>query len=198
MRTLLPLALLLGLPLFASAQSSPDSLATAAAAPLALDTTAHARPVAATQLPLDSVTALMTAPDTALALLQPLSAPERYALGRANAKHDYHPPKGTFWIGMGTGFVAPTLLLPAPFPLGLVGSAGSAVAIGMVKPKPERLQASAQRPALLRDADYQKGYAHQARNKKLGRTMAGWGVGTALWVGALVITLAALLSGGFS
>ena len=142
---------------------------------------------------------LTTAPDSTLRLLQGLSSAERQQRGRADAKRHYKPGAGAFWAGFGTGVVTTIGAFSVVTPLPAVAlGAGGVVAIGARSPKPARLAATAPQPQLLRDADYQQGYAKGARGKKLGQTALGWGVGTLTTFGGLVVAAIILLSGGFS
>jgi hypothetical protein len=102
-----------------------------------------------------------------------------------------------FWAGFGTGLLTTAGLVTAGVPGSAVGM-GGAVGLGVSGPKPARLAASAPQPQLLRDADYQQGYARGARGKKMGRVALGWGVGTVASLGTLLVMVLVALSGGFS
>ncbi|RTQ45879.1 hypothetical protein EJV47_23910 [Hymenobacter gummosus] len=194
------LALLLALPTLAGAQQLPDSTLAAASLPpmLAADSTLSALAEAARPadtLRTDTLTLRAAAPDTSLSALRGLSATERRRLGRDDAKRHYRPGKGVFWMGVGAGTVAPITLMPFTGVLGFVAGAGGAVAVGATKANQERLHATAPQPALLRDADYRRGYTQKAQGKRMGKAALGWGVGTVATFGTLIAVLAVLLSG---
>ncbi|GAB2962920.1 hypothetical protein GCM10027048_34570 [Hymenobacter coalescens] len=155
---------------------------------------------AALDQPMDSVaapdSARTAAPDSLSPILLGLNAEQRHALGRTDAKRHYRPSKGVFWGALGTGVVTPFLMHFSP--LSLAASAGVAVAIGASGPKPARLQAGAPHPELLRDQDYYQGYARQARQKKIGKAAAGWGIGTGVTFVSVFILAIIALSNGFS
>lgn len=185
------IAPLLFLPFWATAQSAADS--TAPAAPVV-------RPLAAASpaAGLPDSTVVKAAADTTLQRLQGLSAEERRELGRTDAKRGYRP-KGAFWAGMGVGLLTtPLLATGVGLPVTAAGSLGGALAVGSAGPKEDKLQASAPQPALLRDADYHKGYKQQASKRKSGRVMLGWGTGLVVSFVGLVVAVAIALSGGFS
>ncbi|OON68198.1 hypothetical protein [Hymenobacter sp. CRA2] len=186
--------LLLSLPWLASAQvAAPD---TAAVALVSRATPALADSVALPVLPTDTIpSATAAAPDSVPAALRGLSAEERMQRGRADAGQHYRP-RGAFWAGFGAGTVVPALGLATVGPVGIVGGLGTAVGIGAVRPKAQKLQRSAPEPELLRDPDYYRGYSAKASGRHLGKTMLGWGVGTVVGLATLITVLAIALSGG--
>ncbi|RAK68142.1 hypothetical protein [Hymenobacter edaphi] len=192
--------LLLSLPLLAGAQAPPDSTVTATSVVAALPAAAVPSPpaalVAAAALP-DTPRVALSAPDTALAALQRLSAAAREQRGRADAKRHFRPSRAIFWGSFGAGFVTPPAFIVTANPAVLLPLGGVAV-LGAVGPSPERIRASAPRPQLLRDADYQRGYVRKASNKKVSRALVGWGVGATTAMVAVTVALVALFSGGIS
>ncbi|UOQ53732.1 hypothetical protein [Hymenobacter cellulosivorans] len=104
-----------------------------------------------------------------------LSRQEAMQRGAADARKYFRAP-GAFW-----GTYGATLLNPMA---GLV----TGVVVGNVRPLEYNL--TAPDPNLLKNPDYVRGYQRQAKNKKLGKAVAGFGAG----VGTLVVALAVLLT----
>ncbi|MCC3156531.1 hypothetical protein LJ737_04735 [Hymenobacter sp. 15J16-1T3B] len=193
MRSFLPLLLLLGLPLLADAQTVADTLV---ATPTALATALPDTLAPALALPAPD-SAVAAAPDTTLTALQGLSDVERRQRGRADAKKHYRPARGVFWGGLGMGVASPVASISGG-PLGFAGTLGGALGMGLAGPRPDKLQASAPQPELLRDPNYRQGYKLQASNKKLGKAILGWGIGATVAFAGLIVAVAVALSGGFS
>lgn len=187
--------LLLIFPLWAQAQTTPDSTTAHPVLTLApADTTVALPPASA---PADT-SAIQVAADTTRPGLQGLSAEERRLRGRADARQTYKP-KGMFWAGLGMGVAGAVVLsTPAGLPGAMVGGLGGTMAIAAAGPRPEKLRASAPHPELLQDPDYHKGYKQQASNQKVARMTLGWGAGTLASLTTIVALAVLLLSGGWS
>lgn len=126
-------------------------------------------------------------PDSTLPALRGLAGKERFALGQAHARQHFRPSKGIFWGGVGIGASSTVLTVPLGA-FATLGGVGGTVALGLKRPQPGPVHASAPQPELLRDADYQRGYEHAARMRKLGKSVAGYAVGsTVVALPALVL-----------
>lgn len=191
------LLLLLALPILARAQAArpADPAPTATLAQLAPPDTAGASAPAAPPLPADTtLPALASPPDTLPASFQGLSEAERRAQGRADARRHYRA-RGVFWAGAGLGLAVPVALTPVSTPaVGLAGGFGAALSLGLAGPSRAAIRATAPQPAYLSDASYRQGYAAKAYEKRLGKTMLGWGVGTATLLTAAIIALSVVFS----
>lgn len=114
-----------------------------------------------------------------------LTDKQREKLGRTDAHQYYKPGPGPFWAGAGLGLLTTAGLVTTTAPVSLV-ALGGAVATGVSGPKAARLVASNPQPQLLQDAAYHKGYVREARGKRLGQTMLGWGSATLASLAVLV------------
>ncbi|QKG54072.1 hypothetical protein [Hymenobacter sp. BRD67] len=103
-----------------------------------------------------------------------LSRAQRQQLGRLDAQRYYHQ-SGPYWAAFGTTLYLGPLLGLAP-----------TIGISSVPVRARNLAA----PPLLADADYAHGYQQQANRRKRGRTWAGYGTAT----GVYVVLFAALLA----
>lgn len=130
---------------------------------------------------LRSVSTSASVPDPRAAIVG-LSAPQRYEQGRRDSRRYYKPAQGVFW-GTFVGTVA------------TAGYGGLVVGTAVTLTAPPRGNLNAPEPALLNDPAYYNGYAQQAKNRKLGKAAAGFGVGMGTLL-VLFTLFAAALSGG--
>lgn len=113
-------------------------------------------------------------------LLAGLNARQRDSLGRRDAAAHYNK-HGPYWGTLGASLYAgPVLGLVAP------------AVISSTDVKARNLQAP--QPALLADADYQRGYQQQANRTKRRRTWAGYGTGVGAWVVAVAVLVSVAIS----
>ncbi|MGI4886375.1 MAG: hypothetical protein ACRYFR_15570 [Janthinobacterium lividum] len=113
-------------------------------------------------------------------LLAGLNAGQRDSLGRRDAATHYNK-HGPYWGTLGaTLYAGPVLGLVTP------------AAVSSIDVKARNLQAP--QPALLADADYQRGYQQQANRTKRRRTWAGYGTGAGAWVVLVAVLLSAAVS----
>ncbi|WP_157886753.1 hypothetical protein [Hymenobacter sp. PAMC 26628] len=113
-------------------------------------------------------------------LLPGLDAGQRVGLGRRDAAAHYNQ-HGPYWGTLGTTLYAGPVF-------GLVPAA----IISSIDVKARNFQSP--QPALLADADYQRGYQQQANRTKRQRAWAGYGTGAGVWVVLVAVLLTAAAS----
>ncbi|WP_125916415.1 hypothetical protein [Hymenobacter coccineus] len=123
-------------------------------------------------------------PETANAgpadLLLGLNTRQRDSLGRRDAATHYRNP-GALWGTFGATLYAGPIV-------GVVMPA----LVGRASVKARNLRAP--QPALLGDADYQRGYQQQANRTKHQQTWTGYGTGVGAWVVLVAVILSAAIS----
>lgn len=112
-------------------------------------------------------------------LLPGLDARQRDSLGRRDAAAHYNQ-HGPYWGTFGTTLYAGPVF-------GLVPAA----IVSSIDVKARNFQSP--QPALLADANYQRGYQQQANRTKRQRTWSGYGTGVGVWV-VLIAALVASVS----